>query len=247
MMQLLVDIGNSRIKWALLDQNLTGHGSVAHDQKDISDLLAENWSALAIPEQIIVSSVAASSLNKTLDDWISHNWKLKPVYAQVSHSAFGVQNAYSDVSEYGIDRWMALIAAWKKYQSPVCVVDCGTAVTIDVLKKNGIHKGGLIVPGLNTMQQSLFKQTSGIPESIDPASVDLAINTRQAVANGCALALVSLVEHVINTSEVNEGENIMCLLTGGEAELISDLLKARHSIEPHLVLEGLAIYAANLE
>ncbi len=156
-----------------------------------------------------------------------------------------MQNAYSDISEYGIDRWMALIAAWKKYQSPVCVVDCGTAVTIDVLGENGIHIGGLIVPGLNTMQQSLFKQTSGIPESIDPAGVDLAINTRQAVANGCALALVSLVEHVINTSEVNE--NIMCLLTGGEADLISDLLKARHSIEPHLVLEGLAIYAANLE
>ncbi len=242
-MDLLVDIGNSCIKWALRTDQLTGHQNCNYEKEKLAEALDEHWSDLPEPSRIVVSNVGGNLIREQLDGWVLHTWNLHPEYARVSKTAFGVRNAYDDVTEYGIDRWMAVIAAWNKHHSPACIVDCGSAVTIDSLGRGGLHKGGLIFPGIRMMQQSLFSRTADIPASQCEASAELATSTRQAVANGCTMAVVALIDRIMAEMQEIEGTDTLCLLTGGDAAHIGRFLNATYSHEPSLVLEGLALYA----
>jgi type III pantothenate kinase len=246
-MNLLVDIGNSRIKF--IQQNnggLSDYRVDVYDKSRIARSLDTLWGELPAPEQIWIANVAGNEVAEQTRQWVVQHWHKEPVFAVVEKQMLGVTNAYQDINKLGIDRWLSLIVTWHKYKSPACIVSCGTAVTIDGLDHQGKHLGGLIMPGITMMQQSLHINTSAIPPVEDTqATTNLAGNTEQAVVTGCTLAVVTLIEHVLQDLRRAHNGKLKCLITGGDSESIMNLLSEKFAHEPYLVLEGLALIAGS--
>ena len=142
----------------------------------------------------------------------------------------------------GIDRWLAMIAGWEKYQSAICVVSCGTALTIDSIDSNGNHLGGYIIPGIELMQRALKNSTKQIDISLEnKVSTNYGDNTQSAVNNGSFLATVATIDYVVSKLTKEFTEQPKCIISGGMAELIKPLLKYPFEYEPNLVLLGLLI------
>ena len=246
-MNLLVDIGNSRIKFIQQSNaGLSGYRAFVYDKTGIAENLDQLWGDLPQPEQVWIANVAGGEVADQMVRWVDLHWHKKPFFAVVEKEASGVTNAYTEINRLGIDRWLAITAAWHKYKSPACIVSCGTAVTIDGLDGQGMHLGGLIMPGITMMQQSLCKTTSAIPYIKDvQVTAGLASNTELAVVTGCTVAVVSLIEHVLHDMQRVHGKKLKYLITGGDSERIMDLLVDEFIHEPYLVLEGLALVAGN--
>lgn len=242
----LLDIGNSRLKWAMADEHgLSAFGNHIYHKSDVVDNLDRIWQALPPPDRVWISNVTGDTVGAQIEHWISENWKCDTHYARVSPATCGVINSYPEPERLGIDRWLALIATWHKFHSAACIIDCGTAVTVDGINSRGEHTGGLILPGISLMQQSVFDATaitSTRQDDVDAYST-LANNTEQAVIAGCKLAVAGLVEHVSSGMQKQYDNLIYTIVTGGDAETIGKLLAIDYKYEPHLVLDGLAVYA----
>lgn len=238
-----MDIGNSRIKWSCQ----SGHGlenqhAAFYSKTAVRDCLDAEWGALRKPARILVSNVAGESVAEQVTGWSTVHWQIEPWFATVTRTAGGVINAYPDADQLGIDRWLALLATWKKYARAACIVDCGTAITIDGVNGEGRHLGGLIVPGSVMMQRSLYENAPGIqvPGALQPVEA-LADNTGQGVVSGCTMAVVAFIDRMVTRLEKELGEPLLCVITGGAAGSIAPLLQSVFVHEPQLVLEGLAL------
>ena len=148
----------------------------------------------------------------------------------------------------GVDRWLAILAARKRYGGAVCVVDVGTAVTIDQVDDTGQHLGGVIVPGIDLMYRSLFKDTGDIgrldarSENPPPAEREtLGRSTTAAINGGIMSAICGLIESCAAQLEARCRDNVL-IITGGDAERIVSHLRIAAEIRPALVLEGLMAY-----
>lgn len=242
----LLDIGNSRLKWATTNgDGLSAFGNYLYQKSGLAGDLNRLWQSLPQPDQVWISSVSDDATGRQAEQWILENWKCKPRHAKVSPAACGVTNSYPDPARLGIDRWLALIAAWNKFRSAACIIDCGTAVTVDVLDSHGKHTGGLILPGISLMQKSVFNATAikGTRHADADAVATLANNTEEAVIAGCRLAVAGLAERVSRDLQEQYDNSVYTVLTGGDAETIGKILAIDYIHEPHLVLEGLAVYA----
>ena len=151
-------------------------------------------------------------------------------------------NAYTLAGDLGVDRWAAIVGAHHGYPDAVCVVDCGTAITIDLVAASGEHCGGLILPGADMLQKSLLDNTAGIksPDVLQPA-VLLAHGTRDAVNSGVLYLAAAAIDRIVTEMGVAAGETTGVVITGGDAERILPLLEVAAHHEPDLVLQGLAI------
>ena len=245
-MILLVDIGNSRIKWSgLKDGRLGGMSTADNPQKDFSAFAELVWRPLLTPQRVLVSSVAGDAMAKAVTAWVEHNWRIAPEFIHPAKQAYGVENAYTDPTQMGPDRWAALVAARHSIEDHVCIVDCGTAMTVDVLTIGGRHLGGMIAPGIAMMRRSLNRGTRGIPESAALAQDDNVFgdNTASCVHKGTLNAAVAFVERAFFATTAlfeHEGD---CIITGGDATDIMPFLTFTHRHEPDLVLKGLAVIA----
>ena len=249
-MRLLIDVGNSRIKWACLIKGKLEHQGAAVREKDpqaLVTMLDQNWRKVKKPAEIIASNVAGKDYADALETWTSERWQLIPHFIKAEASAFGVTNAYSKPEHLGTDRWASLIAARHQFKGPVCIVDAGSAVTIDVLNEQGFHQGGLIIPGLDMMRSALLEQTQDIlPATIAPASGDvslLARDTLDGVNGGTLYALVAVIDRVIADVRTELGADLTRIITGGDADTLLPLLAGHYHHHPDLVLEGLAVIA----
>lgn len=248
-MDLLVDIGNTRIKWALsAEGELTAtQGQQSHHELIPSDLCSEMWGNLDRPGRVMIASVGSSLLCRDVSDWIVKNWGFNPQFVLPVVKGWGVTNGYVSPESLGVDRWLSLVAARKKWNNKaVFIADCGTAVTIDVLGPDGAHRGGLIVPGLSLMRDSLIQRTAGIAMSATDSPRDhalLAADTRSAVMGGTLYTLVSVLDRTVHDVGVELNQSIFPVITGGDAMELQALLRADFTYVPNLVLEGLAIVA----
>jgi type III pantothenate kinase len=245
-MNLLVDIGNARIKWALQDgESWTSGSPLVRQNKAFKDLARPAWKELEIPERVVVSSVAGGDYDKSVHTWIKRRWKLAPEFLHSTDAQCGVTNAYKEPERLGNDRWACLLAAHAAYQAPAIIVDCGTAITVDALAADGRHLGGLIAPGMELMASSLAAKAPGI-EILDHENHDIALlgsSTEVGVTGGVLYAAVSLVDRVFQDLRGELGRNARMLITGGDAERIAPLLTTTPVLEPGLVLKGLAVFA----
>ena len=245
-MVLLLDIGNSFIKWCWLDDGrLCDAGEVLHADTDLASVLDEAWQELTPAEAVWVSNVAGDDLAEVLEQWLQRAWGVLPQYATSSAARGEVRNAYNEPARLGVDRWLALLAAYEISKQAVCIIDCGTAITVDVMASSGQHLGGLIVPGLGMMRDSLYAGTHGVQDAAPTSSVGglLACDTAGAVEGGTLYSSIAFVDRVCTDMEKALDEPMTCLLTGGDATDILPLLTVEIEHEPLLVLQGLALLA----
>lgn len=246
-MILLLDIGNTFLKWALLDGDaFIDEGEILHaDEDDLTGVFADAWQGLQTPSAVYVCNVAGDDFAEQLDEWLQANWQLSAVYMLSDAEAHGVHNAYKQPATLGVDRWMAMLAAWNLQHNAVCVIDCGTALTVDAIDDQGQHLGGLIAPGLGMMRDCLLDGTEGIDfeeeSPVETADSLLAHDTRGGVEVGGLYAVLAFIERVTNDLERELGEEMRCIVTGGDAEDIVPLLGRDVLHRPQLVLEGMAL------
>ncbi len=249
-MMLLIDIGNSRIKWALTDaEDWQAGNPLLRGKHAFKDIARPAWKDLEPPERVIVACVAGDDYAKSVKTWIKRRWKIDPEFIKTDAQNCGVTNAYPDPERLGVDRWASLIAAHALYDAPVCIVDCGTAITIDAVAADGKHLGGLIVPGLDLMISSLTSQAPGI--ELDKAMQQevslLGRDTESAVKGGTLYSAVALIDRVYNDISDELGRSTVSVITGGDAGRILPLLSKQPDHEPDLVLRGLQIFAGETE
>ncbi len=239
---MLLDVGNTNLKWAWLQDTRPGKiTSVSHQGRDIELLVTREWTNIQTPSQTYIANVAGPALEPELTDWISSHWDHEPIFVRATARACGVSNSYQEAGRLGVDRWLTLIALHARFPGPVCVVDCGTAVTIDVLGLAGQHKGGLILPGFGLMQHALQEHTA-IPFNRDVQLQGLlATDTESAIAGGGVNAVAALVEHIQGSIGAELGAIITLVLTGSDAELLQRAILAEASIESDLVMQGLIV------
>lgn len=268
-MNLLIDIGNSRIKWCLynsVENEFGSEGAMLYDKAELPALFSEQWGLLDNPDRVVISNVSGQQLAESMDAWVDKKWKIKTEYVKTEAFSHGVTNAYSDYSELGVDRWMAIIAAWQRFRQQgkaVCVVDCGTATTIDGISASGQHLGGFIIPGHTVMQEILINNTSDIKmakniltrkilrketspgKTLSP--VNFSSSTEEGVNSGCYLATISLIDSVVTSMQDDSGKQVNCIITGGDAEFVVEQLAGKFEYQPKLVLHGLAMLSGKAQ
>ncbi len=245
-MNLLIDLGNSRLKWALHGPGLWRTDAALLDKQDITPLLDSVWDKIAKPEKVVVCSVSTPERLRALEQWVQTHWAVTPRIVRAQAEQLGVKNRYRQPEQLGVDRWVALIGARGLTISAACVVDCGTAVTVDALSAEGEFLGGAVFPGLRLLRDSLVQGTAGIPAAEGDATDCLARSTADGVAAGTLFGLAGAVERLIDEYRRTLGEGMQVLLTGGDAPALAARLRAAHTPVPDLVLKGLARIADTL-
>jgi type III pantothenate kinase len=244
-MNLLIDLGNTRLKWALHAPGLwRTQAAVLED--DMPSLLDRAWHDLETPRKVVVCSVANPARRQTLEKWLQKHWSITPQIVRAQAEQLGVKNLYRQPEQLGVDRWVALIGARGLTTSAACVVDCGTAVTVDALSADGEFLGGAIFPGLRLLRDSLVQGTAGISATAGDAIDCLARSTVDGVAAGTLFGLAGAVERLIDEYRRTLGESMKVFLTGGDAPELATKLRAAHTPVPDLVLKGLASIADTL-
>lgn len=234
-MKLLVDIGNTRCKWALAEaSNLLETGVLV--RADTPDWVA-GLPAMPVAS-IVVSSVAQPAALEALEAHAAERGV--PLQAVASTARAGeLVNAYAEPQRLGVDRWMACIAAQAEGKGSVLIADAGTALTLDFVDGQARHHGGLITPGIATMRGALRSRTQLRPGSEKAPADWLARETDGAIAAGTLRSAISLLD-----AAVRDLAPARRVLTGGDAGLLAPYLADEWQLRPHLVLEGLAILAA---
>lgn len=246
---LLVDVGNSRIKWAVLSSTGLGpqHADSYHGWSEVQ-LRARVLIPAGPVGRVLVASVAAAPFNDLIRRAVGACGELEPEFLQSAAAGGGVRNAYRNPAQLGVDRWAALIGARSLERRACCIVDVGTAATIDGLDADGRHLGGLIVPGPDLMITSLMRRTSEIAQRADSGHFDdsfFADNTLGAVYQGAVQALAALIERATTAIRSRTGAAPALILTGGAADRVRKLLDAELRWVPDLVLRGLAVLAGD--
>lgn len=241
-MKLLIDIGNTRLKWAAWrdGRRITG-GVFAHRETPLDVALSSNWTSLQRPAAILVASVVGEDLERQLAAFIAAQFSCQPEFVRSPAAALGITNAYAQPHRLGVDRFLALAALHAAAPRAQILIGCGTALTLDALAADGRHLGGLIAPSPTLMRQALNGATSRIGDSAG-AVVEIAANTSDAAHSGCILAAIALIERF--RREVGERLGTEPALTGdggGFDECMAFLPGAERGRD--LVLRGLALWS----
>lgn len=247
-MVLLIDIGNTRVKWARLDQGRIGEQSAAaHENWTRDDFVQQVLGSGPRVERVFIGNVSGKRMGDLAQAAISHAWQIEPCFLHSPTEQAGIRNAYPEPAKLGVDRWLAMLGGRALEPRPLCVVSVGTAMTIDGLDANGQHLGGVIVPGPDLMVSSLLKNTSDIAQRAAGGQARdelFADNTLGAIQQGAVQALAALVERTLETLRKQLGEAPVLLLTGGGSSRIQAAIHSPGREIPDLVLRGLAVVAA---
>jgi type III pantothenate kinase len=241
---LLVDVGNSRVKWACCERGMLGTQRAA----DHASWQANDWRtalfADAVVDRVVAASVAGGASLMALDEAARAATGHGIERVTTQREAGGVVNGYADPGLLGVDRWLAAIGAYRRTRGACIVADIGTAATVDVVAHDGRHRGGYIVPGPRLMVASLLHGTSDLASfhansspGTEPAFAD---NTRDAIERGCRLALAAWVDRCVADAGKLLGTAAHLLLTGGALPEVLPYLETRGEEVPDLVLRGLA-------
>lgn len=236
---LTIDIGNTHIKWAVWkDAGIIQTGSFGYSKQE-PEYMFSVWNGIQPEKRVIVACVAGESVEHALKEWMQAHWSVKPEFLRTTAKLNDITNAYTDPSQYGVDRWAALHGAHSLYDGPVCIIDAGTAITVDLIEADGMHKGGRILPGLRMMHEALLKDTAGINQT-DGKLTAFANNTADAVSSGTLHMLQAALIEICESAGQYLGSKMKIIITGGMSEQILSLHGLPQMLhEPNLVLIGL--------
>ena len=240
---LAIDVGNTRIKWGIWQQNvLEQKGASNYRSEQLEEDLDQCFAPLLQQDSVYACCVSSEQVQLSLHQWFQRQWGVNVHFIESQSQLMGVRNGYDDPHQMGADRWVAMIAAYTKYQKAVCVIDCGTAITLDIVSAQGQHLGGLIMPGLDMMKNALYMGTRRIKPAIGDLC-DLGMNTADAVTSGCYQLLVNGLQGlVVKHSAAVEGD-LLCVVTGGNAELLVRENQIHCCHDADLILYGLNVIA----
>lgn len=233
---LLIDVGNSRLKWALVSngQKIEQQSFSSHDGKP----MLEPLNAIPIastPKKILVSNVASSAWKNLIDNWAKETFSLAPEFLISEAEKLGLRNGYHSPKTLGVDRWLALLGAYQSYKVPFCVIDAGSAITLDLVNSDGQHVGGSILPG----QQQLHDLLPTF--SAKPINLKQHVwgqTTEDCLRTGTVKEVQALIQELASALEKDE---ISLILTGGGAAALEYLPKNR-LIDQDLVFKGMLTY-----
>ncbi|TJZ72057.1 type III pantothenate kinase [Chitiniphilus eburneus] len=240
-MHLFLDLGNTRLKWALASDIFSWHGN-GHAMPDELEALFDALRAITAPDAIHGCCVGTETLRQALDAFCRVTWGRDINWLAPSAEAMGVVNRYRKLSQQGPDRWAAVLGARARYPGRALVIaSAGTALTIDGLTADGTFLGGMILPGYRMMKTSLAAGTARLPFA-DGHFHDFPTSTEDAIETGVLTALTASVAALFDRLEMR-GEDPLVLLAGGDAPLLSERLGRPSCIAHDLVLQGLAALA----
>lgn len=243
-MTLLVDTGNSRVKWGWLEGTEIEAGETfPTDAESLPGQLQARWQRLSEPRAIYLSNVAGPGWEVSFLGWIRATWNSKIYRLRAAADAYGIVNAYKQPETLGVDRWVGMIAARGLFGLPFCLIDCGTAVTVDLVDRQGMHHGGLIAPGLKRMKDSLPLKIPVVGAAEGVSRGYWGRDTTEGVETGTREMILGLIGRAVDAAQRTLGEAPVVVLTGGDAERIAALLEIPHRLAPDLVLQGLATIA----
>jgi type III pantothenate kinase len=251
MTTLLVDVGNTRVKWALLrGARLSRMQARAHARR-AAVLRAVVEAAPRDVERVIAVCVAGATLERALGAAVRRRFGVRVEFVRSARHTAGVRNGYRDIWRLGADRWVGVIAAHDLARGrPALIANIGTALTLDAVNRKGQHLGGAIAPGPATMTASLLAGTHGIRRRArgaggrapGPHSL-FARDTARALDSGANHAAAALIDRAVQTASSALGARPLLILTGGAGQLLRSYIKTPVRVVPDLVLRGLAVLA----
>jgi type III pantothenate kinase len=232
---LLIDIGNSRLKWCLLHDAQPGAvHAIDLTSTSMAAQLQHAWPTLQ-PARLLVCSVAQASIDRELSRWSQQHWGIAPRFFTSETPYPGMHCGYANPSQLGNDRWLAAIAAYQRCRQAVAVIDAGSAITIDLVDAQGQHQGGWILPGLVALRNALRNSTAIPPFSATIGDMTPGTTTDHCIANGILLACVGALEKAGSAWRDHHW-----ILSGGDARTLSPHLNLPHETVDNLLMEGLA-------
>lgn len=246
MTALLLDIGNTRLKWGLLtDGAIRRTGHISREKIRNEGLGVFTARLPRHVDTVMASNVAGASFATRVTGVLGLHCGCDVHFARTEKAACGVTNSYRQPRRMGVDRWVAMIGAWAEFRGACLVIDAGTAVTLDAFDDDGTHLGGQILPGVTLMASALETNTSDIPATKrrtprQSRGLEMfASDTGGAVAHGALNAVVGAAERAQRVLREG-GHRPKLILTGGDASRILGSLDEEPIHRPHLVLQGLA-------
>ncbi|HTH62386.1 MAG TPA: type III pantothenate kinase [Paraburkholderia sp.] len=248
--RLVIDAGNSRIKWAFAqaDGTLQPRGALAHADRDVPD-----WAALPAPAGAWISNVAGAGVAAHIDALIEARWPGLPrTTIRACAQQCGITNGYGTPEALGSDRWAGMIGAHAAFPGePLLIATFGTATTLEAVRADGHFVGGLIAPGWSLMMRSLGEHTAQLPvldasatAGAQAARPSFATDTHGSISAGCALAQAGLVERMWRELNDTWKAPVRLVVSGGAADEVIAALRAPFTRHDSLVLSGLARIAA---
>jgi type III pantothenate kinase len=242
---LAIDIGNTRLKWALYAQPQPGAVLLAQGAvflETIDTLADAEWKQLPVPSSMLGSAVAGDVVRRRVEEQMEL-WDIDPHWVVPSAHAGGVTNGYDHPNRLGADRWVSLVGARHRAVAggsprPVLVVMVGTAVTVDALDTEGGFLGGLILPGFGLMLRALEMGTAGLKVPTGEV-VDFPTNTSDALMSGGANAIAGAIERQYRKLLARTGVEPLLLMTGGAAVKLAPTTDLRFETVDSLIFDGL--------
>ena len=242
---LAIDIGNTRLKWALYSAPQPGAGLLGHGAiflEAIDDLAERDWKGRPAPASMLGCVVAGEGIRRRAEAQLEI-WDIEPRWVVSSASACGVTNGYDHPNRLGVDRWVALIGARQRILArgrplPVLVVMVGTAVTVDALDTEGRFLGGLILPGFGLMLRALEMGTAGLKAPTGEA-VEFPTNTSDALMSGGADAIAGAVDRMHKKLEKHTGKKPALMMSGGAAVKLASITDLPFEMVDTLIFDGL--------
>ncbi|CAH0993220.1 Type III pantothenate kinase [Sinobacterium norvegicum] len=242
MTTLLLDCGNTRIKWQLrAPDGIRAAGVVELATAEAADALALLLDSWAV-DAVAISSVRNKAATAEMAEGLKSRFSCRVFVAEVSACACGIENGYHQPQRLGVDRWMAAIGAYKKLSSAVVIVDAGSAITVDYVDARGVFRGGYIAPGLKLLCGALQLGTEDVHFSTDYDNKEMSagLSTDEAVARGLmhmAMGYIRSAQDEI--ARQNKGDSVPVIMTGGDALSLLAVMQEEHDYIESLVLDGL--------
>ncbi len=238
-MILLLDLGNTRMKWCLWNGQSTSPVQACQHEEAVSQL-GLFLQAHPLPIRALGCTVTEAAHGEAIGAMLAALGI--PLYWQKPRAnCLGMRTTYN-INSLGADRWLSLLAAWQKRAGDVLVINAGTALTVDALTDAGDYLGGTISPGWQLMRQALATGTARLGRP-DGQYAHFPDNTADAIHTGILAALRGPIEQLARKLAATQGQIDGCFLSGGDAELIHPILNITSWPVDNLVLEGLAALA----
>lgn len=247
-MRILVDIGNSRCKSAIEDSDgIHELETFAWKDSFLHEALERVWLKPLggkTPHSVHVSNVAGERLLPNLSAWCCSHFDQQPIAVTSVAEFNGLKNGYQEPTTFGVDRWAAMIGARSEHAGALCVIDSGTATTVDLIDATGQHLGGAILPGIYTMRRSLGKYTSAL-FAADGLISPFSDNTASAIAGGTGYASVGAMDRLVAEAKLMVSD-LTTVVTGGESQILESLMHSEVIRDPILVLKGVSVMAGEM-